>query len=206
LHRKELSEFHDDWITTESPTETRDDALSVPKCLPITPNTDEPLAGIFACWENKTIGALNVTMPDTDPMSLYADIVVVQDAPVPDTVLQATRVSLLHVVEIQELVPILVNWVYARMPICKPFNSKTELPVTGIFVTDKPETMGLANENEFVNVENCWLEFTTIQRSSKKFAVREHEAEDSDTHREEPQSNVPILKSGVLSLVPNLLP
>jgi len=48
-------------------------------------------------------------MPDTDPMSLYADNVVVQDAPVPDTALQATRVSLLHVVEIQELVPILVN-------------------------------------------------------------------------------------------------
>lgn len=92
------------------------------------------------------------------------------------------------------------------MPICKPLKNKTELPVTGIFVTAKLETMGLANENEFVKVENCWLEFTTIQRSSRKFAVREHEAEDSDNHSEELQSNVPTLKSGVLSLVPNLLP
>jgi hypothetical protein len=50
------------------------------------------------------------------------------------------------------------------------------------------------------------LEFTAIHRWSEKLIDREHDAEESDTHREASHGNVPMLTTGVLSMTPNLLP
>ena len=83
-----------------------------------------------------------------------------KDTPVPDTILHATTVSLLHSVQRHEEDPILEVCEYDSMPMCKPLINKTAWPVAGAFETVMLDTMGLANEKAFVNVETCWLEFT----------------------------------------------
>jgi hypothetical protein len=82
----------------------------------------------------------------------------------------------------------------------------TTVPEEGTLVMNVLETIGLAKEKEFVNVENWLLELITIQRSSNMLIDRVHTVDESDTHSEPSQRTVPILTRGVVSLVPNLLP
>jgi len=110
------------------------------------------------------VGVLNEITRDTDPTKLYADITVLQDVPAPDIILHATSVSLFHIVKVQELNPILEFCEYGCIPLFKPITDTRTRPVEGTFVTNAPETIGLAKENALVNVETWVLEFTAIQR------------------------------------------
>jgi len=164
LQNKELSDVQIDCINADEPTTTRTDDPIAPNNVPRTLTTEDPLEGVFAFSENKVSGALNEITRDIDPTKRYADITVLQDVPAPDIILHATSVSLLHFVNVQELNPILEFCEYGCIPLFKPITDTRTTPVAGTFVTNAPETIGLANEKPLVKVETWVLEFTAIQR------------------------------------------